>query len=113
MSLVLLESLQDYHQLPTTNWNIKQPANDDQREDSTAHGGLDLMIVPAMAFTKEGLRLGKGGGYYDQFLNNLKSSSQLQFPYLIGIAFREQIQLDLPVNDHDFKMNEVITDENV
>lgn len=66
------------------------------------------MIVPAMAFTKEGFRLGKGGGYYDSFLFNLNQSNQ-QFPYLIGLAFKEQMLTELPIDSHDFKVNEVIT----
>lgn len=67
--------------------------------------------MPALAFTNQGHRLGKGGGYYDQFLHNLKESSDQQFPYLIGLAFREQIQPSLPTDDHDFKVNEVIIDK--
>ena len=38
MSMVLLKSIQDYEQLPTTNWNIKQPANDDRRENTHTAG---------------------------------------------------------------------------
>jgi 5-formyltetrahydrofolate cyclo-ligase len=69
------------------------------------------MIMPAMAFTLDGQRLGKGGGYYDTFLNKM-SSSDLHFPMLIGVAFREQILEELPVDDHDFHIDQVITADN-
>jgi 5-formyltetrahydrofolate cyclo-ligase len=62
----------------------------------------DVVLVPGVAFTAEGLRLGQGGGYYDRFL--------AQHPALwrIGVAFAEQMVASLPVEAHDARMNEVV-----
>ncbi len=63
---------------------------------------LDLVIVPGLGFTRSGKRLGRGGGYYDRFL------SQHQEVKKIGVCFAEQIMDDLPIEDHDVRMDKVI-----
>ena len=44
MEMVRLLDMDDYKSLPTTKWNIKQPSDDEIREDALDHG-LDLMLV--------------------------------------------------------------------
>ena len=61
-----------------------------------------VIIVPAMAYDKQGLRLGRGKGYYDRYL------SKLQENYKIGICFPWQMVEKLPVDSHDIGVNEVI-----
>ena len=63
-----------------------------------------VCIVPGIAFTKDGIRLGQGGGYYDRFL---KSHPEL---YTIGIGYDFMIQDSLPCEAHDCRMNRIITD---
>lgn len=65
----------------------------------------DLLLLPAMAFTKKGERLGKGKGFYDKFLEVFKGVT-------VGIGFEEQIKEDLPVEQHDQKVSYLITDRN-
>lgn len=62
---------------------------------------IDLAIIPGMAFTTEGHRLGRGKGFYDRLL------PQLSCP-LIGVAFPFQILSDIPVEPHDVCMAEVM-----
>lgn len=66
---------------------------------------IDLIIVPARAFTRSGERLGRGGGFYDKYM----SISGFR-AYKIGIAFSIQIFDSLPCDAHDIKVDEVITD---
>ncbi len=60
------------------------------------------IIVPGIAFTSDGCRLGRGGGFYDHFLEQ-KSDS-----YKIGIAFYCQIFSNLPTDVFDIRMDKVI-----
>lgn len=66
---------------------------------------IDLIIVPARAFTRSGERLGRGGGFYDKYM----SLSGFR-AYKIGIAFNIQIFESLPCDTHDIRVNEVVTD---
>jgi 5-formyltetrahydrofolate cyclo-ligase len=48
---------------------VAQPEDAEARENALSDGrGLDLIIVPGLAFTLEGDRLGRGKGYYDTYL---------------------------------------------
>ena len=62
---------------------------------------IDLAIIPGMAFTPSGDRLGRGKGYYDRLLPKLSCP-------LIGLAFPFQILDTLPCEPHDIRMTEVI-----
>lgn len=64
---------------------------------------IDMMVIPARAFTPSGVRLGRGKGFYDRYM------SQPEFrAYKIGVAFECQIFDTLPFEDHDITANEVI-----
>lgn len=62
---------------------------------------IDLVIVPGLAFDKEGNRLGYGKGYYDRYL----SKSGLN---TIGIGYKEQLCDSLPHNEDDVMMDETL-----
>lgn len=63
---------------------------------------LDLVVVPGVAFTREGARLGRGRGYYDRYL----SQPELR-AYCVGVCFAHQLVDALPVEPHDRAMNAV------
>lgn len=63
----------------------------------------DLIIVPLLAFTADGDRLGQGGGHYDRWL-----SENPQVP-AIGLAWDCQMADDLPVESHDRALSAVVT----
>jgi 5-formyltetrahydrofolate cyclo-ligase len=67
---------------------------------------IDLILVPAVAFTKKGERIGMGSGYYDRFLARTDA-------FKVGLAYEDQIIDEIPVEDHDIHMDIVITDENI
>lgn len=67
---------------------------------------FDVVIVPGLAFTRAGDRLGQGGGWYDRFLAQVGADCTT-----IGVGFAEQILDELPVGDHDVRLDIVITDE--
>ncbi|MDG2094556.1 MAG: 5-formyltetrahydrofolate cyclo-ligase [Phycisphaerales bacterium] len=65
---------------------------------------IDAIIVPAMAFDDNGGRLGRGGGYYDRFLEATTSDMKR-----IGVAFDQQIVEKVPVEPWDERVDIVIT----
>lgn len=64
---------------------------------------IDLMIVPGVAFTTSGDRMGRGRGYYDKYL------SQSDFRgYAIGVGYAHQLLDLLPTEEHDVRLDEVV-----
>ncbi|XP_070157672.1 5-formyltetrahydrofolate cyclo-ligase [Polyergus mexicanus] len=110
MEMVKLISLEDYKSLPLTKWNIKQPSLTEYRENALETGGLDLIILPGVAFTMNGKRLGHGMGYYDKYLK-ICIERQTTRPYLIAIGFKQQIQQDIPTNEDDVPVDIVLVDK--
>ena len=66
---------------------------------------IDLIIVPARAFTTSGERLGRGGGFYDKYM-----SLEGFRAHKTGICFECQIFDELPTDPHDIKVDEVVTE---
>lgn len=65
-------------------------------------GKIDLIIVPAVAFDKSGLRLGRGGGYYDKFLKKQSHAT------LVGVGYDFQLVDRVPAERHDQRVHKVI-----
>lgn len=76
-----------------------------QGKDFTELEKIDLAIIPGMAFDKEGNRLGRGKGYYDRLLQQLRDCAI----YKIGICFDFQFLDHIPTEPHDIPVDEVIT----
>lgn len=67
---------------------------------------FDLIITPGIVFDRQLFRLGFGKGYFDRFLSDYKGKT-----LLIGLAFKEQIINQLPIESWDVPLDEVLTDE--
>lgn len=71
------------------------------------------MLLPGVAFTKQGGRCGHGMGYYDKFLQRLFAAAgqTRENVKLIGLAFAEQIvdEHDLPLEQTDIILDQIIT----
>ncbi len=66
---------------------------------------IDMAIIPGIAFDNKMNRMGRGKGYYDKILTNLKSNNNC---HLLGICFDFQIVENVPTEQHDIKMSDVI-----
>lgn len=66
---------------------------------------IDLFAVPGLAFTRDGKRLGRGGGYYDATLKAASPRSRR-----VGLAFSDQIVDWLPTDGDDVFMDLVVTE---
>ncbi|XP_036087735.1 5-formyltetrahydrofolate cyclo-ligase isoform X1 [Rousettus aegyptiacus] len=106
MDMVKLASPEEIFSLPKTSWNIHQPGEDEVREEALSTGGLDLIFMPGLGFDKQGNRLGRGRGYYDAYLKRCAQQQHTR-PYTVALAFKEQICLQVPVDENDmkFKLN--------
>lgn len=64
-----------------------------------------LMLVPGLAFTFEGRRLGRGGGYYDRYIKQNKRRL-----YTIGVTYASHIIPYIDTDEWDQIMDTIITD---
>ena len=78
-------------------FNILEPQNEPY------NGNYDLIVVPGVAFDKNGNRIGRGKGYYDRFLCKHLEVKR------IGICFDFQLVDEVPTEDNDIRMDEIIS----
>ena len=80
--------------------NLETPPH--TSSDSLPH----VLIIPGVAFTKSGGRLGRGKGFYDRYLE--------KFPGIkIGLCFNEQLRESIPLENHDIAMDYVVSENGV
>jgi 5-formyltetrahydrofolate cyclo-ligase len=70
-------------------------------------GSLDLVVVPGLAFTLEGHRLGRGKGYYDVFLDKCRKIQGTP-PLTVGLAFSQQVVPYVPTDKDDICVDRVL-----
>ena len=68
---------------------------------------VDIALVPGLAFTRAGDRLGYGGGYYDRWLASHPETLR------VGVCFDFQCTDFLPVQPHDVGMDLLVTNAGV
>ncbi len=68
---------------------------------------LDLIIVPGVAFDRNGGRIGMGKGYYDRFLETKKEVSK------VALAFSEQVLEEVPKEPYDENVDMIITEKEI
>jgi 5-formyltetrahydrofolate cyclo-ligase len=66
---------------------------------------MDFILLPGVAFGRDGSRLGYGGGFYDKLLAQLK-----HHPALVGAAFEMQVIADIPQEATDCKVEWLVTE---
>lgn len=64
---------------------------------------LDLIICPGLGFTPQGDRIGRGGGFYDRFLETVPNARKL------GVCSPQQLMPTLPHDELDHKMSHLLT----
>ena len=89
-------------QLEVGPYGIYQPKRECVRKIPL--NSIDLIVVPAVAFDKEGNRLGRGKGYYDRFLYSLPKKIPT-----VGLAFVFQVLGSIPtIESLDFPVDKVL-----
>lgn len=100
MDAVIVENLND--RLIKNNYGIMEPASSVQAIEIEK---IDLVLVPGVAFDKQGNRLGHGKGYYDRFLALCDEHTDFW-----GIAYSFQLLDYIPCTPYDIMMHKVITE---
>ena len=67
-----------------------------------ASAKADIIFVPGLAFDRSGVRLGRGGGYYDRLLTDFEGLR-------VGVCFEESVLEQIPSESHDACMDFLIT----
>lgn len=67
----------------------------------------DVLLVPMLAFDRQGHRLGYGGGYYDRTIAELRARGDA---LAVGLAFSGQVRDDLPFEVHDIRLDWIVTE---
>jgi len=75
------------------------------RDDAPAYdpSSIHFVLVPGVAFSSTGVRLGRGAGYYDRFL------PQIPIHRRIGVCFKCQRVEQIPLLPHDEPVAEVVS----
>lgn len=91
------------HELAPGAFGVREPLA--RIENAIAPESLDLILVPGVAFTADGARLGRGGGFYDRLLAWLTPRT-----CKIGVCFDAQLLPELPIEPHDQHMDFIATE---
>lgn len=98
--MIVIE-INSFDDLEPGNYGILEPKNHCKEISSS---NIDLALIPGLAFDLNGGRMGYGGGYYDRFLKTLSANCPK-----IGICYNFQIIKQVPMSEHDIKIDGLIT----
>ncbi|PSN69194.1 5-formyltetrahydrofolate cyclo-ligase-like protein [Corynespora cassiicola Philippines] len=126
MDMVELQSMADFESLKPDGWGIPTPSEESIASRANSFGttgvtdgadfhvvpegsGLDLIIMPGMAFDSAFGRLGHGKGFYDYFLQRCHKISQM--PFRVGLSLAEQMlppDSTVPMDASDYRLDALI-----
>lgn len=94
--------VRDFSELRVGTFGVPEPP-----EDILADWPDALVLVPGVAFDRDGNRMGYGGGYYDRYF--ARKTSQI----LLGVACELQIAKSIPAEETDRRMDAVATETGI
>ena len=92
----------DTGRLATGRYGLLEPVG--PRLGATAVGTADVVVVPALAVARNGIRLGRGGGYYDRALQHARPQA-----VVVALLFDDEFVDELPTEPHDRRVSAVVT----
>ncbi len=98
LSFRKIEGLKD---LEKGSYGIMEP-----KENCAVLEGIEIVLVPTVGITKNGVRLGYGYGYYDRFLASSNAKT-------ISLTYSKQVVKSIPFSEKDVKIDWVVTEEKV
>lgn len=100
-STLLLYHIKSFKDLVKGTFNVSEPK---ENLEQIPPEKIEFAIIPGVAFALDGHRVGYGGGFYDRLLKKTSCPT-------IGIAYEFQIVENVPDEDHDEKVDIVITED--
>ena len=97
-----LHVVSDIDDLEVGLWGIREPRDGDLVEDFSL---IDFILVPGVAFSFRGDRLGYGGGFYDRLLVNKRSDA-----VAVAAAFSFQVVEKIPAEENDIPVDGIVTE---
>ncbi len=103
----------EFHEITSLNqlsegaFGIKEPTVNKPVSEDPEWASSNLMIIPGLAFDKNGSRIGYGGGYYDRYLHKYHDRIGLK----IALAYDFQVLEHIDIESYDEKIDGIITDE--
>ncbi|MES5864845.1 5-formyltetrahydrofolate cyclo-ligase [Bacillus wiedmannii] len=94
--------ISNFDQLEIVYMNLREPIP--ARTEEVNADDIDLQIVPGVAYTERGERIGYGGGYYDRYLVHYKGKT-------LSLAYSFQIVEHIPVEPFDKNVEKIITEK--
>ncbi|OAH97647.1 5-formyltetrahydrofolate cyclo-ligase [Methylomonas methanica] len=100
--------LKSIEELQPGMWNILEPPRERWLEPAkqVSVDELDAIIVPGVAFDKQGGRLGNGAGYYDRLLQKVRPDA-----VLAAISYEAQLLPQVVMDEYDVFMDFVVTEQ--
>lgn len=89
----------DETRLEIGSFHIEEPSGNDVHPVEE----IEMIVVPGVAFDRQGRRLGRGKGFYDRLLQTAKATK-------VGVGYGFQLVDEIPVEAHDVAMDMVITE---
>lgn len=105
-NLILSQLLDPKKELAKGTFGVLEPKKEYIREVDPA--SIDLVIVPGVAFDRQGHRIGYGAGYYDRFFHRLPKAVPS-----VAIAFDLQLIDKVPADDFDYPVDTIITETEI
>ena len=97
------------NQLAPGLWGIREPIVE-RCERLSMLNEVEFALLPGVAFSRNGARLGYGGGFYDKLLARMDGRKEARRPALVAAAFALQIVEQIPQEATDVKVEWIITE---
>ncbi|GIN19994.1 5-formyltetrahydrofolate cyclo-ligase [Siminovitchia fordii] len=95
-------NISEFTQLENSFFGLFEPI--ESQTEELPKNEIDLLIVPGLVYSKDGYRIGFGGGYYDRFLEVFQGQ-------IVSLAFSMQLTETVPVEEHDRPVDKIVTEK--
>lgn len=97
-------ALDSFDELHISSFGVREP----RLTEGVPVESIDVVVLPGIAFDKQGYRIGYGGGYYDRFLPLLSPHT-----LTIGVAYQLQFLDHVPTEEHDVPLDMIVTEKQI